>query len=1289
MQPAAKKNVLLDQLAPQISNSRLAKSAQASILQQLFMSLHWDPMPEGLIKEGQINATYPMQKAWDSLSLLEKIAALFRAHGFHKCCSAFPKLGNVQEELELFQKRVHALTNGLVSAPQLSHYAVMRTLLLADKEKLDGFPDLYRVLENLFTACDNAILNPQRLDDLKNLASSIQGCISRLHQAKNHCLAKPNHKRLERAIGTLQLFLKATEAPVAFVPVLLSPVQAQDVALASMNICLEQIEHLNMDPAAADWLADFYDVFKKRFTACQQLLEKPRVDKQRELFSAISSIQQKIFQQAEAVNKELTGAMRDIHRFQELSRIEQRQKEKMAQFQALIEKVSRFPALFHEHHAKMGEWKLKVQEYLETFPSSPITTSIRQQYVEYPWRFYASLLAGITSSLVNQPAFMRAAQQHLDALLPAAYSAVDTPYATGIDVLDCCFRTAYFAFRQQVADGALCKTLLGDQKRKILSHLDGLMATSVALFKRPRAFLAAKRVSILAYEDKKGSYELMEASLSNKLAWDKLKNVALLDAKAKKAIESFSTYFDHLAVLFTINSWPALVRLGGSASRGENSLQKEAQFFHEHFCNIRRSIIHYEIAMVSGYLKELLSRPGLKLKGNDPLTLCTMEIFEAVQDFQQQIRSQPEPDMGNSKAAIGNFLTHLADFLQGYDERRIRITQILNDHIEDHPDIFEEAEKFLEDLEALTVYWDALFISPSRPLIRYHLMLSLMDTERNRKAEQEKEKGVLEIPEDSAEETHPSPELPPRRIEPAVMPKQLAPKQLPPKQLSNDLPELMVELEAVLQSALHLYKGFKVHSDKSGAQFNTQFQEGAAMGLLHTLKCLRELAQNVNTYGERPAFSQELHLRVAVLLEQAVKLAASENHVSVAFEEKWPLLLVKTGRQCLWQQHAPERIFKILHKHIVEKKGASICLNEDEMAYMKNLERMIAITSRYPASGSDSLAKLLSALIKLKNLPSAVSRSVSAKHRQNAHQFIKDGLKICLKLLSGLKQEHPETRELVPERVQAAFSSMLQDLPSLQNEAKRISINILARLEKIRLLRMIPEQRQLIPLAENEETEGSRKGTIETALHNLKVVAQFSQDLLTGNLDPALCLTHCHSVLRQEAVLLEMAQLLLLAHAPLAAPETDRHILWADKFPLRYSHRLDYFAENLFHAFHLLKMESDFSLCQAVLDRSRDLTLYLKEYYRYHSEQDHHPISAQIQKMETLSELWERLITGRLTPKEEQLLDRSLDNSNPQERQERLSRFIRSSMVQVFNLPLLRSLKRVDQLLAVYENLLN
>ena len=104
----------------------------------------------------------------------------------------------------------------------------------------------------------------------------------------------------------------------------------------------------------------------------------------------------------------------------------------------------------------------------------------------------------------------------------------------------------------------------------------------------------------------------------------------------------------------------------------------------------------------------------------------------------------------------------------------------------------------------------------------------------------------------------------------------------------------------------------------------------------------------------------DAYLKIALLLEQSCKLAAAIRHLEIPLIDTPHAHWEQIGRESLWENHAPHRFAELLEK-------AGLPFSNEERQLLKSLERVVAISSRYPASGRDQLLKDLTETVDVKN----------------------------------------------------------------------------------------------------------------------------------------------------------------------------------------------------------------------------------------------------------------------------------------------------------------------------------
>lgn len=157
--------------------------------------------------------------------------------------------------------------------------------------------------------------------------------------------------------------------------------------------------------------------------------------------------------------------------------------------------------------------------------------------------------------------------------------------------------------------------------------------------------------------------------------------------------------------------------------------------------------------------------------------------------------------------------------------------------------------------------------------------------------------------------------------------------------------------------------------------------------LLNNLPLLKNLCATVDTHGERSSFILEGNLAIAVHLEQTLTLLQTPASFQTA-KSKAQDLLKSMGLEYRWNQHAPHLMLPPvpLVKHVY--------------TFLEEREKVIAVSSRYPASGRDKLANdALRASSLDKGLPQALIEKIRERYRTATKSDLESGVEACLVLL--------------------------------------------------------------------------------------------------------------------------------------------------------------------------------------------------------------------------------------------------------------------------------------------------
>lgn len=512
------------------------------------------------------------------------------------------------------------------------------------------------------------------------------------------------------------------------------------------------------------------------------------------------------------------------------------------------------------------------------------------------------------------------------------------------------------------------------------------------------------------------------------------------------------------------------------------------------------------------------------------------------------------------------------------------------------------------------------------------------------------------------------------------------PPELPPE---NTIEGHFQAFEKLCRHLAPLFQSFIQRSEDSELVLRTRLQHESATNLLESLPVMRELCAGFKTHGELPFFAHLLHLKLAVLLEQASLLATSTLNIYRAPDEPGHALFLNNGRECFWEKHSPYQLAKILAAHFFRTQKRAL-LTKDQLSLLQRFERTIAVTSRMPHSGGDELTDLLEFLADHDD-PKQHAKSLQEMERKIMASFTTG-----ITLLKSVEPPPAESKEIFLSL--DAIKACLAPLPSSEaiaqdawkHEMKDALTQLDERLDRLQQRLAIPAQRRVPAIDPLDRSRLQRAGTIWGCLNDLQANLKLCRRLLTVE-DPSLCLVTAESCQLQQAAILEKVLLIVLSHLPCrSSPHSSQHFLWREdgKRPLRYRHAIEKYAEVLPTFLKAAKIEREEDFFKETWTCAQALGGHLRNSYRYYN-QSPNATAALRDKIKDLSILRDLVARERLASGEAQLLDDCLGITNPLSRLSRLDSHIAQVLQQEVKWPTLRMLELADEWLDVYEELLH
>lgn len=1212
-------NNLMQQLDQAVRPVETATAA----FSQMLMSLRWASAPEEIIR---MAATLNEESSWRMLCLAEKVSAFYRSKGIEASCRELPALNaspTMVARLKQYQHEVCSLTNGVLHSKKLTRYFTLRTMLLADAARLVAAENpicesLFHRLNSLFICIDGHLTGDTALF-LPEICASLRECMD-IAEAYKKALStssdlvnKSRIARIDNMLKIMKLFQEAIQNPFCVFPLLLAPIQSQ----ATIDEAAEQEIHIDL--RATGWLDAYLEVsdFQMR-----SYLERnhPHLS----VNERIQQRSQEAFVLVKEIHNQLRSGIKEIHAF--LALPGDMQRKRLGQFNGTLTKCTNCAKSLE----KLAESIMFMRELLRA--KNPPEKALDLQLVIFPSYFHHIFLEDLTKGLNEVKNQISALHDQLPTLLPEEFKGMDSPYVTCLDLLD--FRNR-MAFAQLTKKGFATSDDPSVQKmiaefRKLLQSL---------FIKSSLQFLALRTYYSCPTTPDDGFDMASELSrLSQDIAIPVLDSKMLAifkNPKTEPSIKYLVALGAFIKRLCTIRHWHGMMKTSPVAAKQQTE-PMERRFFHELYKLLYLTLTESDGDFLFKTLENQIEGTWMKSQAAlYPISKKALaEIKTFFREFQNELKQKPVPSLKKFEAQAFEVVLFIAKKMELMDQKCDALFQALMDHLQMHPEQEESVDKFSIVLKVAKEVWDPLILDSSNGLVRYLQAATCM--EESKTAAKQKIVPSSKPPSHTVVKTEPPaasiPEKPVAAIE----------------SLPDNIPDLVKAVEERCAKLAGCYMGFTTLTNKAEVQFANQFSAANARNLLDATISLKELSAHVQRYGAYPAFTAELYLRLAIMMEQTLKLKASGIGLALPDEDSKPLLLSKTGKECLWQTHSPLRIYQAIYQSLKQN-----FLSSEQEEVLNKLERVIAISSRYPATGNDALMRHEDLQVQ--------------DGGRKSQQLLQASLSTALHLLRSI----PADEKAEPFKICLDTQKIEEALSITSKQENHPFPSVRTILNRLQLLRLAPQNRKVMPVA-HDLNASQRSETIQAALADLSLIMHLCQDLLEMPEDPGICLTLGHSLLRYESVALESALLILLSHLPITSPgNSSLHYLWDASPPKRFSHRIDQFARQL---------AGGESLCR----RSQELTGYLKTSYRYPSEEPF-PI---ISKLSTLSVLWEKLLTGTLSDAESQAMDRMLHIQNPDEREVRLADHIAKTIQLEIKQPFIQTMALVADLLTSYEKIL-
>lgn len=714
-------------------------------------------------------------------------------------------------------------------------------------------------------------------------------------------------------------------------------------------------------------------------------------------------------------------------------------------------------------------------------------------------------------------------------------------------------------------------------------------------------------------------------------------------------------FYEKLAALlgcaFTLDTWPKLLKFSPFAASASHP-RAEREFFLNLF---RVQLSRFQkidifqgpklLKLLQGSLKN--EKEKAILQGYETKIL---QSLAPIVRLQQKLRARPALTLDNLDAEADYFQTQVSLSFTRMQELLNRSFLPLLEYLEEEGTCSSTFLQICNDLDGLRDCFDSAVIDPAKPLFSYLNVQRWLRAEE--KVKRNKVKAQLETAQtQQMDEEQKTEEI----VEPKAVSKPSTLSLLP----TGSLEQTWSKFQAFCKRLPFITCGFTASTEQAMRLNNLQAE--AAKHLHDSLPSLQELLTTVGRYGEKPFFINALYLKLAAAMEQAGQLSLAATHCLPVRNDSGHRLMMEKGAESYWKYHSLLSLCEQL-----EDQNGKVHLESSQKAWLKKLDRVIAITSRRPASGFDEMADELDASL---YDPPGTEEKRTAKCQAAADKF-KEGLQICMSLLSPVVTDEAELAPSEP------FSEKIfekpQEVQSNPARPHKVLKTFEERLSRIQALRLSQENRRVIPVAADESTLPSRKGTIETCLMNLQAHLGLCRSILEAGNDPSVCLLLTEQALLMQATMLEEALLILCSYFPIRAANGG-HNLWQEIHgkPLRYCHALSTYVKQMGNL-----PGKDAVFAHKMQLWANDLESYLRNSYRYYRSD---PSTAGIlrEKMRNLS----RLRQQGAGPE----LDARLGSNSPETRKAALDSHISKLLQTEVQDNLLNLLEHVNELLGVYE----
>lgn len=1212
------------------------------------------------------------------LPLLSKISLLFTRMGIsaaHKALQPTAEIPNSPvpaltdsdcAEAAAFGEQIEAEIDGVVTIYELDALRILRMRLFAALDRslqrgddLLNIPIKKMVDQNI---TDSTVKNeleivraflirmfgyiqdyqyPHYLGGAEWSANEVLKMLATLPDTWKHKPESVDKHKLNEDIECLQhqltLMQRALKKPYVLFPLLLNRIRSIPKVSCALPADKEAI-----DPSASSWLSDAVDSWEIQSKAFLPLLktinsENAKICKK---VQKLEETRKDLINEAKkSINPAISRALKELHDFEQLPTDRQLNSlGNLAQLKTTCESLGKEYEAFSQ---RMQQFTKGVQELIplnqgqlpdnETFPHYDKLSRVQlpvkvEEEINTPQYCYFRLTSAIIDSIEARCKLYKRFYKIIGEVMTPIYK-----HLSGVplvDLLQWQLRAHYEATREKLSNNQIKERLEMHQVRTDI------------IFAYTRQLLTAQHLD----HDLKAFAHFEWTTRASEIARDAQEDLQHAPEIVKPLLQYYVGFGDVLGHFLLFRK--AHKMLTRNPYQQEHPPELEEKFYCGVFGMIRSMFLSQRPEMLTEKLNSLLVDIKEQEKSFIDPVKDLVNAYRGLSKLQDKFRQQPSPTLATFKQQARQFLDQLIAYTKDLERRSEEIGLSLSVYLADAKDpsgnIKEMAEALPHTLELLQLF----IFSPAQRLISY-LAIDEIITEEKADADLRQKRASERIDRKKARSKIPFKTAEPDAISPITT------------SLTVAQPSPINSLQNTFQLLEQRYRVL-IHGNKSEI----------AQTLLHNLTLLKNLCATVDRHGERPSFILECNLALAVHLEQTLTLLQQPGN-SKSSTSKSQEVLKSMGMEYRWNQHAP-------HLMVPADK-----LDKPVLRFLEEKEKVIAVSSRYPATGRDQLSKsVMLSCTQEKGLPQALLEKMRDRCRILAKDNLQAGLEACIALLDtfGPKLSNaPMEEPLSPLELESALappaSAPMFDENSIRATLARFE-NLLERIQKFRSVSLYRE-------IEDPRNNTQRKGTIREALKELQLLPSLCRDLLLAPEVPSQGFIQAKQAWLRQAVLLESVLLIILSHLPAFSQNPQTHCLWEEPNPARYQHRL----------IALTKLLRSSAFPASLLDETEEIAKeaepFLRKLYRYHS-QDSSPTQDRLIKMRNLMRLRAQLQEGLQGWPQAQIrqLDRLLDISQDTQRAARLDAHILAVLKSDAKIPLLETVEVVEEWLRIYEKLL-